>query len=46
MILEKDGKRITLTSEIQIAAYKNSGWQEVRTEEKNGSGVKKNGCKK
>lgn len=29
MILKKNGARIVLENEIQIAAYKNSGWVEA-----------------
>lgn len=31
MTLEKNGVKITLKNDIQIAAYKNSGWTEVET---------------
>lgn len=30
MILEKGKLRVTLENEVQIAAYQNSGWREVR----------------
>lgn len=34
MILEKGKLRVTLENEVQIAAYQNSGWREVRQEKR------------
>lgn len=34
MILEKEKLRVELENEVQIAAYQNSGWREVRQEKK------------
>lgn len=32
--VEKNGVKITLMNEIQLAAYKNSGWTEVKENSK------------
>lgn len=34
MILQKEKLRVILENEVQIAAYQNNGWREVRQEKK------------